>query len=139
MDDVYARYRESLRLGHQEAAEGRYAEALRHYEAAAEVASDRALPHVAVAGTHLRLGNAKEALASYGRALSIEPQNVDALTGRVAAYLAAGRRDDAARAQRQIEEALNTHPPLTGTAGDETPMTRADTMRAAAEIGRAHV
>jgi tetratricopeptide (TPR) repeat protein len=133
MDDVYARYRESLRLGHQEAAEGRYAEALRHYEAAAAVASDRALPHVAVAGTHLRLGNAKEALASYERALSIEPQNVDALTGRVAAYLAAGRRDDAARAQRQIEEALNTHPPLTGTAGDETPMTRADTMRAAAD------
>ena len=27
MDDVYARYRESLKLGHQEAAEGRYAQA----------------------------------------------------------------------------------------------------------------
>ena len=133
MEDVYARYRESLRLGHQEAAEGRYAVALKHYQAAADVASDRALPHVAVAGAQLRMGQAKEALASYERALAIEPQNVDALTGRVAAYLAAGRRDDAARAQRQIEEALSAPAQLAGTIGDATPMTRADTMRVAAD------
>ncbi len=133
MDDVFARYRESLKLGHQEASEGRYAEALKHYQAAADVASDRALPHVAVAGAQLRLGQSKEALASYERALAIEPQNVDALTGRVAAYLAAGRRDDAARAQRQIEEALNAPAQLSGPTGDATPMTRADTMRAAAD------
>src|SRR6187397_2389589 len=122
MDDVYARYRESLRLGHHEAAEGRYAEALKHYQAAAEVASDRALPHVAVAGAQLRIGHPKEALAAYERALTIEPQNVDALTGRVAAYLAAGRRDDAARAQRQIEEALSAPASLAGPTGDATPM-----------------
>jgi len=133
MDDVYARYRESLRLGHHEAAEGRYAEALKHYQAAAEVASDRALPHVAVAGAQLRIGHPKEALAAYERALTIEPQNVDALTGRVAAYLAAGRRDDAARAQRQIEEALSAPASLAGPTGDATPMSRADTMRAAAD------
>jgi tetratricopeptide (TPR) repeat protein len=133
MDDVYAIYRESLRLGHQEAAEGRYAEALKHYQAAADVAKDRALPHVAVAGTYLRLGNAREALAAYERALAIEPQNVDALTGRVAAYLAAGRREDAARAQRQIEEALNAPAQLQGATGEATPMTRADTMRVAAD------
>lgn len=133
MDDVYARYRESLKLGHQEAAEGRYAEALTHYQTAAEVASDRALPHVAVAGVQLRLSHPKEALASYERALNIEPQNVDALTGRVAAYLAAGRREDAARAQRQIEEALTAPAALQGPIGDATPMTRADTMRAAAD------
>jgi len=133
MDDVYARYRESLKLGHQEAAEGRYAEALKHYQAAADVASDRALPHVAVAGAQLRLGQSREALGSYERALAIEPQNVDALTGRVAAYLAAGRREEAARAQRQIEEALSAPAQLAGPTGDATPMTRADTMRAAAD------
>jgi len=43
MDDVYARYREALKLGHQEAAEDRWTEALRHYQVAADVA-DRALP-----------------------------------------------------------------------------------------------
>ena len=71
MDDVYARYRESLRLGHQEAAEGRYAEALTHYQSAADVAADRALPHVAVGGVQLRLGHPKDALASYERALAL--------------------------------------------------------------------
>ncbi len=133
MDDVYARYRESLKLGHQEAAEGRYAEALKHYQSAADVAADRALPHVAVAGVQLRLGHPKEALAAYERALTLEPQNVDALTGRVAAYLAAGRRDDAARAQRQIEEALTAPTKLEAPSGDTTPMTRADTLHAAAQ------
>jgi protein O-GlcNAc transferase len=133
VDDVYARYRESLKLGHQEAAEGRYAEALKHYESAAEVAADRALPHVAVAGVQLRLGHHREALAAYERALTLEPQNIDALTGRVAAYLAAGRRDDAARAQRQIEEALTAPARLPEPRGDATPMTRADTLRVAAD------
>jgi len=32
MDDVYARYRVAMRLGHHEAAEGRFAEALGHYQ-----------------------------------------------------------------------------------------------------------
>jgi tetratricopeptide (TPR) repeat protein len=133
VDDVYARYRESLRLGHQEAAEGRYTEALTHYQSAAEVAADRALPHVAVAGVQLRLSHPKEALAAYERALELEPKNVDALTGRVAAFLAAGRRDDAARAQRQIEEALAAPDRLPEPQGEATPMTRADTMRVAGD------
>jgi tetratricopeptide (TPR) repeat protein len=133
MDDVYARYREALKLGHQEAAEGRYAEALGHYQSAAEVAPDRALPHVAVGGVQLRLGHSKEALAAYERALELEPQNIDALTGRVAAYLAAGRRDDAARAQAQVTGMRNAPPQPDGPATDATPMTRADTMRAAAD------
>jgi tetratricopeptide (TPR) repeat protein len=136
MDDVYARYREHLRLGHQEAAEGRFADALRHYEAAADVAADRALPHVLVGGMQLRLGRAKEALAAYELALTAEPANLDALSGRAAALLAAGRRDEAARVQRQILDMRAGGEPDASTAAsasDGTPMTAADTMHAAGE------
>jgi tetratricopeptide (TPR) repeat protein len=134
MDDVYARYREALRLGHQEAAEGRFAEALGHYQSAADVASDRALPHVAIGGMQLRLGRAREALAAYDRALAAEPTNVDALSGRAAALLATGRRDEAARVQQQIMDARGSGGwGSDAPASDATPLTAADAMHAAGE------
>lgn len=133
MDDIYARYREALRLGHHEAAEGRFGEALRHYQAAAEVAGDRALPHVGVSGMLLRLGRAKEALAAYERALVAEPNNLDALTGRAATLLAPGRRDEAARVRRQMTDLRRSAESTTAPAGDGTPMSRADTLHAAGE------
>ncbi|MEX2547096.1 MAG: hypothetical protein WD830_04825 [Chloroflexota bacterium] len=133
MDDVYARYREALRLGHQEAAEGRFAEALRHYGFAAELAGDRALPHIAVGGMHMRLGRPKEALAAYDLALKAEPASLDALTGRAAALLAAGRRDESARVQRQISDLRQSANPsgAPATDADSTTMSAADTMHAA--------
>lgn len=131
MDDVYARYREALRLGHQEAAEGRFGEALRNYQVAADLAGDRALPYIAIGGMHLRLGRAKEALAAYEHALQAEPQNLDALSGRAASLLAAGRRDEAARAQQQIADARRSGVPM--DAGEGTQMSPADTMHAAGE------
>lgn len=133
MDDIYARYREALRLGHHEAAEGRFGEALRHYQTAAEVAADRALPHVGVGAMLLRLGRAKEALAAYERALAAEPSNLDALTGRAATLLATGRRDEAAHIRQQMADLRRSAESPSVPAGDRTPMSRGDTLHAAGE------
>ena len=108
MDDIYARYREALRLGHQLASEGKFTDALSRYQTASEVASDRALPHVAIGGMLMRLGRPKDALAAYDRALEREKDDLDALSGRAAALLATGRRDEAAKVHRYIDELRNT-------------------------------
>jgi tetratricopeptide (TPR) repeat protein len=102
MEDVYGRYAEALRAGHQLAAAGQFKDALRSYRAASELAADRAVPHVALGGMLLRLGKTRDALAAYERALSIEPAGMDALTGYAAALLAAGRRAEAAQIQERI-------------------------------------
>lgn len=133
MDDVYGRYSEALKLGHQEAAAGRFAQALRHYTSAAEIAPDRALPHIAAGGMHLRLGHARDALAAYDTALQRESTNIDALTGRAAALLAAGRRDEANKVQQQIIDIRRAaEMPAAFEPGDATPMSHADTLHDAA-------
>lgn len=118
MGDIYGRYAEALRAGHQFAASGNLKEALKCYRAATEIATDRAVPYVAMGGALLRLGQNKEALASYERALELEPADVDALTGRAAALLAAGRRDEANQVQQQIYGATSPAGPASahGTA-----------------------
>lgn len=133
MDDVYARYREALSLGHHEAAEGRFSEALGHYRTAAELAGDRAQPHVGVGGMLLRLGRAKDALAAYERALRAEPTNLDALTGRAATLLATGRRGEAAKVRQQMADLRRSAEAPSEPAGVGTPMSRADTLHAAGE------
>lgn len=100
-EDVYGRYRDALRLGHQHAAEGRFKEALGEYRSAAMLA-ERALPHVGVGAMHLRLGQPREALPAFERALELEPDNIDALSGRAAALLAVGRRLEAASIRDRI-------------------------------------
>jgi tetratricopeptide (TPR) repeat protein len=135
MDDVYGQYREALKLGHQEAAAGRFAQALRHYAAAAELAPDRALPHIAVGGMQLRLSHARESLAAYERALQNEPMNIDALTGRAAALLAAGRRDEASKVQQQIVDIRRAaESPLGFAPGDATAMSAADSLHITGEM-----
>jgi tetratricopeptide (TPR) repeat protein len=135
MSDVYGQYRDALKLGHQEAAAGRFAQALRHYTAAAELAPDRALPHIAVGGMQLRLGHAREALAAYDVALQGEPTNIDALTGRAAALLAAGRRDEANKVQQQIIDIRRAaEMPAAFAPGDATPTSNADNLHAAGEM-----
>lgn len=131
MDDVFARYREALKLGHQEAAAGRFAQALKHYTSAAELAPDRALPHIAIGGMHLRLGQARESLAAYDRALEAEPSNIDALDGRTAALLALGKRNEAARVQQQIADMSRA--PERAAPGDSTPMSSTDALHFAGE------
>lgn len=102
MEDIYGRYAEALRAGHQFAASGQLKEAQRCYRAATELAADRSVPHVALGGTLLRLGQTRDALAAYDRALELDPNDVNALTGRAAALLAAGRRAEAAQTQQRI-------------------------------------
>lgn len=135
MDDIFDRYRNALRLGHHEAAEGRFSQALGYYQTAAELAGERALPHVGVGGMLLRLGRARDSLEAYDRALEREPANLDALSGRAAALLALGRRDEASRVHEQIAAVRRTGeaPATAGIAGDGTPMSRADVLHAAAQ------
>jgi tetratricopeptide (TPR) repeat protein len=134
MDDVFARYQAALRTGHQLAAEGRFKDALTHYEEAAQVAEKRALPQVCIGGMHLRLGRPKEALEAYDRALELEPDDLDAMTGRAAALLAAGRRAEAADAQQQIvaRQAGPPQPPP-ASADMRTALSRAETLAVAGD------
>lgn len=134
MQDVYGRYAEALRLGHQRAAEGRFKDALGHYQAAALLAGERALPNVAVGGMYLRLGKVREALVAFERALAHEPEDVDALTGRAAALLAAGRRGEAAQVQERI---TNGGPVGAAPAGDATLTPNSDRLMLAGEDARA--
>lgn len=138
MDDPYARYREALRLGHQQAAEGRFADALRHYQAAVEVAGERALPHIAVGSMLLRLGRPRDALAAYERAVERAPADLDALTGQAAALLASGRRAEAAHVRERIDALREKR---AGTpvapAGAQTPLTGSEALAAAGEQARA--
>jgi tetratricopeptide (TPR) repeat protein len=133
MTDVYGQYAEALRAGHQFAASGQLKDALRCYRAATELAGERALPHVALGGTLLRLNQPREALAEYDRALELEPDHIDALTGRAAALLAAGRRAEAAQVQDQIR---NGGTGSTAPAGTLTPLSAADRLLASGEQAR---
>lgn len=135
MVDVYGRYAEALRAGHQFAAAGKFKDALSCYRTAAELAADRAVPHVAVGGMLLRLGQTRDALAAFERALTLEPDDIDALTGSAAALLAAGRRAEAAHIQERINSgrsAANTAP-----AGVAAPGSGADRLLASGEQARA--
>jgi tetratricopeptide (TPR) repeat protein len=137
MDDVFARYQAALRAGHQLAADGKFKDALNQYEEAARVAGERPLPLVGIGGMNMRLGRPKEALAAYERALALEPDNFDALSGRAAALLAAGRRGEAQNVQQQMD-ALRASPTETERLPPElmTPLSRAETMAIAGEQAR---
>lgn len=136
MDDLFTRYREALRLGHQLAAEGKLKDALAQYRQAAELAGERALPHMAVGGTLLRLGQAKQALAAYDRALEREPDNLDALSGRVAALLGAGKRAEAALLNERINALRAEQESALAPGPDATPLLTADLLHAAGELAR---
>ena len=136
MDDVFARYQAALRSAHQLAAEGKFKDALGQYQEAARLA-DRPLPLIGIGGMNMRLGHAKEALAAYERALALEPDNLDALSGRAAALLAAGRRSEAAGVQQQMN-ALRDSPVAPAGVPTEmlTPLSRAETLAIAGEQAR---
>jgi tetratricopeptide (TPR) repeat protein len=137
MDDLFGRYQAALRNGHQLAAEGKFKDALRNYEEAARVAGERALPHVCVGGMQLRLGRAREALAAYDRALAVAPDDLDALGGRAAALLAAGRRAEAAAVQQHLAALRDGPAPIPeAPAGLRTPFSRAETLAIAGERAR---
>ena len=134
MDDMFARYQASLRAGHQLAADGKFREALGQYQAAARVAGERALPQIGIGGMYLRLGKAKDALAAYDRALAAEPDNLDALSGRAAALLAAGKRTEAASVTAHIASLRESPAAPAGVPAEmRTPLSRAETLAIAGE------
>lgn len=130
---MFKRYAEALRIGHQLAAQTRYRDALKHYEQAAALAPERARPHIAVGDMQLRLRRAKQALEAYDRALELEPDDFDALTGRATALLALGRRDQAAEVKARLD-ALRA-PAQAGHAlqVEEEPLEGADALHAAGQ------
>ncbi|CAN5612359.1 hypothetical protein BH23CHL6_BH23CHL6_02880 [soil metagenome] len=95
MGDVVREYGEALEKGHQAAIAGHPRQALAHYEAAARLADTRPLPHVCIGGVLLRIGRTQDAIAAYDRALLRAPEDPSALSGKAAAFVAAGRNEDA--------------------------------------------
>jgi tetratricopeptide (TPR) repeat protein len=93
---LYEQYKEALRRGHLAALRGRLDAAEAAYRAAAAIAPDRALPYVSLGGVLRRLERLDEALAAYGVALSLVPEDEGALRGRAELQADQGRRAEAA-------------------------------------------
>ena len=127
-DDLYERYKETLRNGHVAVLRGSLNEAVAAYRAAAEIAPSRALPHTSLGGVYLRLGHLEEALSEFAEAVARSPHDEGALLGQAEALTAAGMRADAAAALdhvAEIQEASGRLPEA------------ADTLRRAMELDEA--
>jgi tetratricopeptide (TPR) repeat protein len=103
-DDLYERYKESLRVGHVAVLRGALEEALAAYRTAASIAPSRALPHTSLGGVLLRLGHLEEALVEYAAAVARAPHDEGALLGQAEALTLAGQRVDAAQALDHVSE-----------------------------------
>lgn len=103
-DDLYERYKESLRVGHVAVLRGALEEALAAYRSAASIAPSRALPHTSLGGVLLRLGHLEEALVEYAAAVARAPHDEGALLGQAEALTLAGQRVDAAQALDHVSE-----------------------------------
>ncbi len=97
-ETLFERYKEALRAGHVAVVRGRPEDALAAYREAISIAPDRAVPHAALGGVHLRLGEPEAALAAYDAALAIAPDDDHAMLGRAQALVVLRRTADAAAA-----------------------------------------
>jgi tetratricopeptide (TPR) repeat protein len=93
---LYEQYKDALRRGHVAALRGGLDIAEAAYREAAEIAPDRALPHVGLGAVLARDGRPKEALEAYAAALTRAPSDQVAMRGRADALAALGRRAEAA-------------------------------------------
>src|SRR3970040_1530263 len=93
---LYEEYKEALRRGHVAALRGRLDVAEAAYRAAAAIAPDRALPDVSPGAVLRRAERIDDALASFGVALSLAPEDEGALRGRAELQAERGRRAEAA-------------------------------------------
>jgi tetratricopeptide (TPR) repeat protein len=101
-EPVFERYKEALKLGHVATFKGRPRDALQFYQEAARLAGHRPLPFINIGSVLLQLGRPQEAIAAYDEALRRAPDDRQALSGKAAALLAAGKRGDAAALLQQI-------------------------------------
>ncbi len=103
---LYERYKDALRRGHVAALRGRHDVALDAYGEASQLAPDRALPYVGIAGVLTRLGHDSEALAAYDAALDRAPTDEAALRGRADLLAKAGDRIGAAATLDRLATSL---------------------------------
>lgn len=103
-DNLYERYKESLRTGHVAVLRGSMQEALTAYQLAADIAPSRALPHTSLGGVHLRLGQFDVALAEFASAVALAPGDEGALFGQAEAMTASGMPGEAAAALDRVAE-----------------------------------
>jgi tetratricopeptide (TPR) repeat protein len=104
---LYERYKDALRRGHVAALRGRNEAAIDAYGEAAEIAPDRALPHVSIGGILVKMNRLEDALDSYERAIALAPRDEGALRGLADVHARAGRRADAADALDRLAETLD--------------------------------
>lgn len=102
-DPVFERYKEALKQGHMAMLKGRHKDALAHYQEAASLADHRALPFVSMGSVLLQMGRPQDAIAAYDQALQRAPTDPQALSGKAAALLAAGRREESADLAQQVQ------------------------------------
>lgn len=100
MDDHFQPYRDALQRGHASVVRGRLADALKHYEDAARLAEQRALPHMSIGDVLSRMGRHGEAVDAYRRAVERSPGDAEVVDRLADALVAAGRRDEAARVRQ---------------------------------------
>jgi tetratricopeptide (TPR) repeat protein len=106
-NSLYERYKDALRRGHVSSLRGKNEAAIGAYSEAAAIAPDRALPHAAIGGILVKMGRSTEAMASYGRALSLAPRDEQALRGQAELFAAAGRRVEAAELLDRLSDVLD--------------------------------
>ena len=104
---LYERYKDALRRGHVAALHDRHAAALGAYTEAAGIASDRALPLVAIGGVLTRLGKHAEALAAYDAALERSATDEGALRGRAELLAMTGDRVGSAETFDRLATSLD--------------------------------
>lgn len=104
---LYERYKDALRRGHVAALHDRHAAALAAYTEAAGIASDRALPLVAIGGVLTRLGKHADALAAYDGALERSSSDEGALRGRADLLAITGDRVGSAETFDRLATSLD--------------------------------
>jgi len=112
-ESLYERYKDALRRGHVAALRGRHDVAIDAYREASQLAPDRALPFVGIAGVLERLGRTSDALAAYDAAIERGPGDEAALRGRAELLVASGDRIAAAAAFDRLAAVLDAGDRLT--------------------------
>ena len=120
-DPVFERYKEALKQGHVAVFKGQHKEALARYQEAASLAGHRPLPFVSMGSVLLQMGRAQDAIAAYDEALARAPDDAQALSGKAAALLAAGKRSQSAQLVQQVARLEADQARAAGRAAGERP------------------
>ena len=132
---LYERYKDALRRGHVAALRGRNDAAVDAYGEAAEIAPDRALPHVSIGGILVKMNRFDDAAAAFDRAIALAPRDEGALRGLADVHVRTGHRTDAADALDRLADSLDA----AGRLADATDAARRALELAESRSRRQHV